>query len=236
MVTMTSSEPIVHLRAVTKAVREGSTRREVLCGVDLDVAAGEAVAVLGRSGSGKSTLLNLVAGIDDADSGSIVTCGVDVVAAREPARARLRAPDVGFVVQAFHLLPTLTVAEKVALPLELAGLVRRDAAPRVAQLLQRVGLGDRGGAWPDVLSGGEQQRVAIARALVTRPRLVLCDEPTGNLDDAAAAVVLALLHELRRDHGCALLVATHGERAAASCDRRLRLDGGTLHAAVGAHA
>ena len=227
---MSAPEPIVSLRAVAKAVREGNAARQVLTSVDLELAAGEAVAVLGRSGSGKSTLLNLIAGIDDADAGAIVTCGVDVVAARERERARLRARQLGFVFQAFHLLPTLTVAENVALPLELGGFPRGEARERVAGLLQRVGLGDRAAAWPEVLSGGEQQRVAIARALVTRPRLVLCDEPTGNLDDAAAAVVLGLLHELRRDHGCALLVVTHSERAAASCDRRLALDGGRLHA------
>jgi putative ABC transport system ATP-binding protein len=233
---MPEAPPIVSLRAVAKSVREGGTVRGVLAGVDLDVAPGEAVAVLGRSGSGKTTLLNLIAGIDDADSGSITTCGVDVVRADERTRARLRSRHIGFVFQSFHLLPTLTVAENIALPLELAGGPRAAAGARVAELLQRVGLADRAGSWPDVLSGGEQQRVAVARALAGRPRLLLCDEPTGNLDDRAACLVLDLVHGLRREHGCALVVVTHSMRAAATCDRRLALDGGVLHPAVGAIA
>jgi putative ABC transport system ATP-binding protein len=228
--------PLVTLRNVAKSVREGGTVRSVLAGVDLDVSPGEAVAVLGRSGSGKSTLLNLIAGIDDADGGVITTCGVDVVHADERVRARLRCQHLGFVFQAFHLLPTLTVAENIALPLELAGVARAQAAARVDELLQRVALRDRAGSWPDVLSGGEQQRVAVARALAARPQLLLCDEPTGNLDDAAAALVLGLLHELRRDNGCALVLATHSAPAAASCDRQLRLEGGVLRTASGATA
>ena len=236
MLAMPMQPALVTLRNVAKSVREGGTVRSVLAGVDLDVLPGEAVAVLGRSGSGKSTLLNLIAGIDDADGGVISTCGVDVVGADERARARLRCQHLGFVFQAFHLLPTLTVAENVALPLELAGVPAAAAGARVREVLQRVGLADRAGAWPDVLSGGEQQRVAIARALVGRPRLLLCDEPTGNLDDAAAALVLGLLHELRRDHGCALVLVTHSAPAAASCDRQLWLEGGALRTASGATA
>jgi putative ABC transport system ATP-binding protein len=208
----------------------------VLAGVDFALAPGEAVAVLGRSGSGKSTLLNLIAGIDEADAGAITTCGVDVVAAGERARATLRSRHLGFVFQAFHLLPTLTVAENIALPLELAGVPAAAARERVRDLLQRVGLADRALAWPEVLSGGEQQRVAVARAVATRPQLLLCDEPTGNLDDRAAALVLALLHELRREVGAALVVVTHSPAAAASCDRRLRLDGGVLRAEGGGPA
>jgi putative ABC transport system ATP-binding protein len=231
MLPMPSAPPVVTLRAVAKSVREGGALRPVLRGVDLDVAAGEAVAVLGRSGSGKSTLLNLIAGIDDADAGAITTCGVDVVHADEGARAALRARRLGFVFQAFHLLPTLTVAENVALPLELAGAPRAATRARARDLLAQVGLADRADAWPDVLSGGEQQRVAVARALAPQPALLLCDEPTGNLDDAAAAAVLDLLHGLRRAHGAALIVVTHSAAAAAACDRRLRLDGGVLRAA-----
>ncbi len=229
---MSSTPPLVMLRAVAKSVREGGAVRPVLAGVDLDVGRGEAVAVVGRSGSGKSTLLNLIAGIDDADGGEITTCGVDVVHADERARARLRRRHVGFVFQAFHLLPTLTVAENIALPLELADVPADAARARAAELLQRIGLHDRASAWPEVLSGGEQQRVAVARALAGRPQLVLCDEPTGNLDDASATLVLALLDELRRDHGCALIVVTHSRDAAAICERQLRLEGGVLHAAT----
>lgn len=223
------SASVVRLRGVHKSVHEGLGTRVVLDGVDLDVQPGEAVAVLGRSGSGKSTLLNLIAGIDDLDAGGIVTCGVDVGHADERVRARLRSERLGFVFQAFHLLPTLTVAENVALPLELAGVARDVAAARVRELLERVGLADRAGAWPDVLSGGEQQRVAVARAVASRPQLLLCDEPTGNLDDAASAMVLGLLHELRRAHGAALVVVTHSAATAATCDRQLQLDGGVLH-------
>ncbi len=236
MAAMPPGPVVVTLHGVHKNVHEGGAARCVLAGVDLEVAPGEAVAVLGHSGSGKSTLLNLIAGIDDADAGQIVTCGLDVVHADERARAQLRSRELGLVFQAFPLLPTLTVAENVALPLELAGVPRREAAARVDAVLQRVGLADRARAWPDVLSGGEQQRVAVARALAGRPRLLLCDEPTGNLDDAAAATVLALLHELRREHGCALVVVTHSAAAAASCDRRLWLEGGVLHAAAGTGA
>lgn len=220
--------PIVSLRSVSRAVHEGGAARPVLAGVDLDVAAGEAVAVLGRSGSGKSTLLNLIAGVDEADAGTIVLAGVDVTRADERARATLRARSIGFVFQSFHLLPTLTVAENVALPLELAGRSARAARDRVRQLLARVGLADRADAWPHVLSGGEQQRVAVARAAVAGPELLLCDEPTGNLDDDAAALVLQLIGELRRDQGCAVVLVTHSARAAAVCDRRLRLEAGRL--------
>ncbi|MBX3464248.1 MAG: ABC transporter ATP-binding protein [Planctomycetes bacterium] len=224
-------EPVVSLREVHKSVREGATVRTILAGVDLDVAPGEAVAILGRSGSGKSTLLNLIAGIDEVDRGSVHTAGLDVAAAGERARAALRATRVGFVFQAFHLLPTLTVAENVALPLELARVPTAAIAPRTAELLARIGLADRAKAFPDVLSGGEQQRVAVARAVAPRPAVLLCDEPTGNLDDAAAATVLELLASVRREVGCALVLVTHSQQAAAFCDRRLWLDGGVLHAA-----
>ena len=228
MPAMPVAAPILTLRAVHKSVREGGAARAVLAGVDLDVASGEAVAVLGRSGSGKSTLLNLIAGIDEVDRGAITTCGVDVVAADERARAALRATRLGFVFQSFHLLPTLTVAENVALPLELAGAPAATFRPRVQELLRRIGMQDRAAAWPNVMSGGEQQRVAVARALAPRPALLLCDEPTGNLDDASATLVLDLLQELRREHGCALVIVTHSRDTAARCDRRLRLEGGVL--------
>ena len=228
--------PVVRLRGVHKSVREGATVRPILTGVDLDVGGGEAVAILGRSGSGKSTLLNLIAGIDEVDRGSVHTAGLDVTTAGERARAALRAAQVGFVFQSFHLLPTLTVAENITLPLELA---RRDAAAaraRTAELLARIGLADRGRAFPDVLSGGEQQRVAVARAVAPRPQVLLCDEPTGNLDDAAAALVLELLDSVRREVGCALVLVTHSQQAAAFCDRRLRLEHGVLRDADGAAA
>jgi len=227
---MTSASPVVRLSAVEKRVREGGADRAVLSGVDLDVAAGEAVALLGRSGSGKSTLLNLIAGIDEADGGVVETAGLNVTQADERARAALRTRALGFVFQSFHLLPTLTVAENIALPLELAGRATTDARERIAALLERVGLADRADAWPRVLSGGEQQRVAVARALAPSPQLLLCDEPTGNLDDAAAALVLDLISQLRAEQGCAVVLVTHSASAAAICDRRLHLDGGQLRA------
>ena len=227
---MTTPEPVVRLSAVEKRVREGGADRAVLSGVDLDVAAGEAVALLGRSGSGKSTLLNLIAGIDEADGGVVETAGLNVTQADERARAALRTRSLGFVFQSFHLLPTLTVAENIALPLELAGRATAAARERVAALLERVGLADRADAWPRVLSGGEQQRVAVARALAPSPQLLLCDEPTGNLDDGAAALVLDLISQLRAEQGCAVVLVTHSASAAAICDRRLHLDGGQLRA------
>jgi putative ABC transport system ATP-binding protein len=228
MPPMPAAPPVVELRAVHKAVREGEAQRPVLLGVDLTVAAGEAVAVRGRSGSGKSTLLNLIAGIDDVDRGSVRTCGIDVVAADERQRAELRRRHLGFIFQAFHLLPTLTAGENVALPLELAGVGRGEAFARARAMLERVDLGDRFAAWPSVMSGGEQQRVAVARALAVRPKLLLCDEPTGNLDDAAAGQVSQLLDDLRRQHGCALVVVTHSADAASRCDRQCWLEGGML--------
>lgn len=228
MPPMSPVQPVVELAQVAKAVREGGAVRQILDGVDLQIADGEAVAILGRSGSGKSTLLNLIAGLDRADRGRVVTAGLDLTGADERARAALRARHLGFVFQAFHLLPTLTVAENVALPLELAGMPRQAANQRVAEMLARVGLADRATAWPAVLSGGEQQRVAVARALAPRPSLLLCDEPTGNLDDAAASLVLDLLTELQRATRCALVLVTHSRTAAAICDRQLHLEGGRL--------
>jgi len=219
------------MRSVEKLVHEGGAPRKVLCGVDLEVAQGEAVALLGRSGSGKSTLLNLIAGIDEVDRGIIETAGLDVTAADERARARLRTDSLGFVFQSFHLLPTLTVAENIALPLELAGCASSEAEARVVEVLERVGLVDRADAWPRVLSGGEQQRVAVARAIAPRPQLLLCDEPTGNLDDQAAALVLELIAQLRAEQRCAVVLVTHSESAAEICDRQLHLDGGKLREA-----
>jgi putative ABC transport system ATP-binding protein len=163
-------EPAVELRDVHKSVREGDSVHHILAGVDLTIAPGEAVAILGRSGSGKSTLLNLIAGIDEADRGAIRTAGLDVTAAGERARAAMRSRRLGFVFQAFHLLPTLTVAENVALPLELANAPAASIGPRVQELLQRIGLQDRAEAWPEVLSGGEQQRLAVARRRITPAR------------------------------------------------------------------
>ena len=188
--------------------------------VDLQLAAGEFVALLGESGVGKSTLLNIIAGLDEADAGSVLLAGHDVRALAEPERARLRRHQLGFVFQAFHLLPHLSVAENVALPLLLLG--RPDQA-RVQALLAAVGLGGLGGRSPAQLSGGQLQRVALARALVHKPALILADEPTGNLDPATAARMLDVLVAQVRQEGAACLLVTHSAAAAARADRVLRL-------------
>src|SRR5688572_25213317 len=171
----------------------GAARRVVLDAVALELGAGEYVAIMGESGTGKSTLLNLIAGLDVPDSGRIVVDGQDLSALDDAARTRLRRAKMGFIFQAFHLLPHLSVERNVALPLALNGVAASDADARVAEMLDAVGMPDRRADLPSVLSGGEMQRVALARALVHRPRIVLADEPTGNLDSESAAQVLSLL-------------------------------------------
>jgi ABC-type lipoprotein export system ATPase subunit len=218
-------EPVVALEGVCKRYRTGGAVVTALDGVSLRLAAGEMVALVGPSGCGKSTTLNLVSGVDTPDEGEVRVCGVDLRRADEGVLTLLRRRQVGIVFQAFHLVPHLTVEENVALPLALDG--RRDGA-RVAELLERVGLAHRRRHFPGELSGGEQQRVAVARALVHRPRVVVADEPTGNLDSAAGAAVLALLDELRRAEGAALLLATHDGRLAAAAGRVLAMRDGRL--------
>ena len=203
--------------------------RSVLRGVSLTLNAGEYVAIVGESGVGKSTLLNLVAGLDRPDSGRLVLDGVDYAQLDEDALTRLRRDRLGFVFQAFHVLPHLTVRQNVALPLWLQGRHSSAADDPAQQLLDAVGLGDRAASWPRELSGGEMQRVAIARALVHRPRLVLADEPTGNLDPANGARVLALLGERIRQAGAIGILVTHSLEAAATADRVLRLTTTGLH-------
>ena len=217
---------LLEVRALAK--RYGET--PVFAGVDLHVEAGEFVAIVGESGVGKSTLLNCIAGLDRIDGGTLRVCGEDIAALDEAAAARLRRRAMGFVFQAFHVLPHLSVRHNVALPLWLQG-VPGDAADAPAQrLLDAVGLGERAASWPHELSGGELQRVAIARALVHRPRLVLADEPTGNLDPANAARVLALLAERIREAGAIGILVTHSREAAATADRILHLTAGGLQA------
>ncbi len=204
--------------------------RVVLRDVSLRLRAGEYVAIVGESGVGKSTLLNLIAGLERPDGGSLTLDSVDYAGLDEDALTRLRRDKLGFVFQAFHVLPHLSVRHNVALPLWLQG-VPGDAADAPAQrLLDAVGLGERAASWPHELSGGELQRVAIARALVHRPRLVLADEPTGNLDPANAARVLALLAERIRQAGAIGILVTHSREAAATADRILHLTAGGLQA------
>jgi putative ABC transport system ATP-binding protein len=195
----------------------------VLADIDLEVSAGEYVAIMGESGVGKSTLLNLVAGLDRPDAGSIRFDGVDLGSMDDDAATALRRQKMGFVFQAFHILPHLSVAQNVVLPLLLNGVARDEVHRRVAAMLAAVGLAGREDSAPRELSGGEMQRVAIARALVHRPRLVLADEPTGNLDPESAAQVLHLLRQQVKDSGAAGMLVTHSSLAAATADRVLLL-------------
>lgn len=207
---------------------EGSVHRPVLADLDMEVRAGEFVALLGPSGSGKSTLLNLVSGIDAPERGEVEVAGVPLHALSERERTLFRRDRVGFVFQFFNLIPTLTVLENLLLPLELGGRTTEADRARAHELLRRVGLADRAQAWPDRLSGGEQQRVAVARALAHQPELILADEPTGNLDQETGARVLALLEELVRDSGTTLFMVTHSEEAAARADRIFEIRHGRL--------
>ena len=202
--------------------------RPILDALDLELTAGEYVAIVGESGAGKSTLLNLIAGLDRPDRGHIVIGGEDITTLNEDARTRLRRSRVGFVFQAFHILPHLTIAQNVELPLVLLGVEPHERAARTSALLAAVGLGERGESPPRELSGGELQRVAVARALVHRPALVLADEPTGNLDPDTADTVLRLLASTIKSQGAAGILVTHSLHAAATADRVLRLDHGLL--------
>jgi putative ABC transport system ATP-binding protein len=198
----------------------------ILADVNLDVAAGDTVAVVGASGAGKSTLLALLAGLDEPTTGRVWLNGADFSTLDEDGRARMRAQQVGFVFQSFHLVPSLTAIENVMLPLELAG--RRDAREAAHEVLATVGLERREQHYPRQLSGGEQQRVAIARAFVTRPTVLFADEPTGNLDTASGERVMDLLFELNRASGTTLILVTHDAAIAARCRRRVRLEAGRM--------
>jgi putative ABC transport system ATP-binding protein len=227
-------KPLVVLERVEKRFHEGETEHVVLAGASAVVHEGEFVALLGPSGSGKSTLLNLVGGLDAPTAGEVRIGDVALNRLDERARTLFRRTHIGFVFQFFNLIPTLTAAENVLFPLELAG---RSAAPeRAVEMLDRVGLGARAGSFPDRLSGGEQQRVAVARALVHEPLLVLADEPTGNLDTATGDRVLALLETLTRSAGRTLIVVTHSERVVERADRVLALRDGQLVEETQQHA
>lgn len=201
----------------------GARGRRVLRDINLDLASGEYIAIMGESGIGKSTLLNLIAGLDTPDSGSVFIAGTEVSALDDYQRTLLRRRDIGFVFQAFHLLPRLSVAQNVALPLYLLGVAREEAAKRVHAMLERLRLADRADDLPRTLSSGQMQRVAIGRALIHRPRLVLADEPTGNLDPENAALVLDLLQREVAATNAAALLVTHSHAAAATTQRTLAL-------------
>ncbi len=217
---------MIEIARLTKSLSSGARPVQILHGIDLHIAAGEFVAIMGPSGSGKSTLLGLIAGLDSPTSGSIKLAGQELVGLGEDALARLRGRTLGFVFQSFHLLPTLTAEENVAVPLELRG--ERDARSRARALLATVGLADRGHHLPAQLSGGEQQRVALARAFVAEPPILLADEPTGNLDSATGDRVLALLADLRARTGTTMVLVTHDASLAARADRVVTLRDGRI--------
>jgi putative ABC transport system ATP-binding protein len=224
---------LLQLRGLTRSYTEGERTRAVLAGIDLEVRAGECVALLGRSGSGKSTILNLIGGIDRPDAGEVWIGGTNLTTLPERERTLFRRQHLGFVYQSYNLIPTLSVEENLLLPLELNGWQAEAARTAATQLLTEVGLADRGGAFPDRLSGGEQQRVAIARALIHEPSLVLADEPTGTLDAETGRSVLALFDRLLRGRGKTLLIVTHSREVTRFADRVLTLEDGriTSHAA-----
>jgi putative ABC transport system ATP-binding protein len=217
---------VLEARDLTRKVSSPEGELTIVDGVTLAIGAGETVALVGASGAGKSTLLAMLAGLDVPTSGTVLLDGRNLAELDEDARAQLRANSVGFVFQAFHLLPALTALENVMLPLELAG--RRDAASTAREMLARVGLADRTGHYPRQLSGGEQQRVALARASVTRPSVLFADEPTGNLDTATGTSICDLLFELNREAGTTLVLVTHDVALAARCERRLTMAAGRL--------
>lgn len=218
----------IRLEGLTRAFDEAGRRHPVLEGAELDVADGEIVVLLGRSGSGKSTLLNLVSGIDRPDAGSILVDEIDVTAMSETERTVFRRRHIGFVFQFFNLIPTLSVVENLWLPLELNGLRDPESEARALELLDDVGLADRAGSYPDTLSGGEQQRIAIARALIHSPKIVLADEPTGNLDKQTGLAVLDLLDQQIRKANKTMIMATHSEEVIGMADRILTLRDGRL--------
>ena len=217
---------MIEIRDLVMRLTSGGRAVTILDGITLDVPTGQFVAVAGPSGSGKSTLLGLIAGLDQPTAGTIRLDGVDLGSLGEDALARLRLRTVGYVFQSFHLIPTLTAAENVAIPVELAG--GRDAAARAEALLAEVGLAERAGHYPTQLSGGEQQRVALARAFANGPSLLLADEPTGNLDSATGAQIIDLLVARHRRHGATLVLVTHDPALAAHADRVVELKDGRV--------
>ncbi len=217
---------LVKVRDLRLTVPSAAGPVNILRGVDLDIGAGEAIGLVGPSGSGKTSLLMVLAGLERASGGSVRFCGQEMTVLDEDALARLRRDNIGIVFQAFHLIPTMTALENVAVPMELAGV--RDAGPAARACLESVGLGHRLTHLPGQLSGGEQQRVALARAFVRRPRLLLADEPTGNLDQVTGDQVIDLLFRLRAEAGTTLMLVTHDMRLAERCQRRVSMADGVI--------
>jgi putative ABC transport system ATP-binding protein len=220
------SDPIICVEHVFKSVVDSTGTLDILRDIDFSLSAQETAAIVGASGSGKSTLLSIVAGLDTPSRGTVRLAGQDMFAIDEDDRAALRAQKVGFVFQSFQLLGNLSALENVMLPLELAG--RKDARKAASEMLDRVGLAQRLGHYPKVLSGGEQQRVALARAFVVQPAVLLADEPTGSLDFATGENVMQLMFDLNREQGTTLVLVTHDRAIAARCRRRITIEAGRI--------
>ena len=226
--TAAADAALVSIHDLSKYYTRGDQIIPVLVGIDLEVAEGDYIALMGPSGSGKSTLLNLIAGIDKPSAGEIHVAGVDIARLGESDLAGWRAEHVGFIFQFYNLMPVLTAFENVELPLQLTSLSRRERRERVATCLELVGLGDRVDHYPNELSGGQQQRVAIARAIVTDPTLLVADEPTGDLDRTTAEEILGLMERLNREHGKTIIMVTHDPKAAEHARRLVHLEKGVL--------
>jgi len=226
------SEPIVKIAGLHISLVGGAGPVNILCGLDLQVAPGETLSIVGPSGAGKTTLLMALSGLERPSAGLVQVAGFDLASANEDELARFRRRHIGIVFQSFHLVPTMTALENVALPLEFAG--QPDALQQAAQALKATGLGARVAHFPGELSGGEQQRVALARAFVARPALILADEPTGNLDRETGQMVMELLFNLQQEQNTTLILVTHDEQLAGRCSRSIRMADGVLHALDGA--
>ena len=222
------TDKLVQIKGLERTFQEGGKQRRVLAGIELDIARGETLALLGRSGSGKSTLLNLISGIDHPDAGSIHIQGHNLASLPEPDLTLFRRQHIGFIYQVFHLIPTLTASENIILPLQLNHWSAAQSEARVETLLAQIELTEQASQFPDQLSGGEQQRVAIARALAHKPLIVLADEPTGNLDAITGARVMQLLQQLVSQEGSTLVLVTHSRSVANSADRTLTRAQGQL--------
>jgi putative ABC transport system ATP-binding protein len=220
------AEKIVELKNVHLSLQSRAGTVQILRGIDLDIRQGETIGIVGPSGSGKSTLLMIMTGLEKATSGAVHVAGHDFTALGEDGLARARGENIGIVFQSFHLVPTMTALENVALPLEFSG--RTDARERAAEVLDTVGLSHRLDHFPAQLSGGEQQRVAIARALAPNPKLLFADEPTGNLDARNGEQIMDLLFDLHERSGTTLILVTHDERLAARCDRTIHIEDGRI--------
>jgi len=226
--TAAAAAPIVQIRDLAKAYRRGVQVIPVLVDINLDIARGDFVALMGPSGSGKSTLLNLIAGIDKPTAGTIVVDGTDIAQLSEGELARWRASEVGFIFQFYNLMPVLNAFDNVELPLLLTSLSRKARREHVATALELVGLSDRLDHYPNELSGGQQQRVAIARALITDPALIVADEPTGDLDRTTGEEILSLLDRFNRELGKTIIMVTHDPKAAAKARRLVHLEKGRI--------